>query len=130
MSIRLPPLPEASHTTPVKFGCDGVWYTSDQMREYAADEITSLRTERDQLRQYLDAAQRRGEELRAQVAALEVEVREISGGAGVYMSLLMDCIAVLHTIDPDDSDEAEKLRDLLDAIDRALEPTRHKGALL
>ena len=68
--------------------------------------------------------------LRAQVAALEVEVREISGGAGVYMSLLVDCIAVLHTIDPDDSDEAEKLRDLLDAIDRALEPTRHKGALL
>jgi hypothetical protein len=38
-----------------------------------ADEITSLRAERDQLRKYLDAAQRRGEELRAQVAALEVD---------------------------------------------------------
>ena len=107
------------------------WAIEDRVvLKEAADEITRLRAERDQLRQYLDAAQRRGEELRAQVAALEVEVREISGGAGVYMSLLVDCIAVLHTIDPDDSDEAEKLRDLLDAIDRALEPTRHKGALL
>jgi predicted nucleic acid-binding Zn-ribbon protein len=49
----------------------------------AADEITNLRAERDQLRQYLDAAQRRGEELRAQVAALEVllddAIEEIEG---------------------------------------------------
>jgi hypothetical protein len=41
-----------------------------------------------------------------------------------------DCAAVLRTIDPDDSDEAEKLADLLGAIDGAIEPSRHKGALL
>lgn len=68
--------------------------------------------------------------LRAEVAGLREEVKEISGGAGVYMGLLVDCIAVLHTIEPESDYEAEKLRDLLDAIDRALEPTRHKGALL
>lgn len=41
-----------------------------------------------------------------------------------------DCAAVLRTIDPDDSDEAEKLADLLGAIDRAQAPSRHQGALL
>lgn len=50
------------------------WAIEDRVvLKEAADEITSLRTERDQLRQYLDAAQCRGEELRAQVAALEVD---------------------------------------------------------
>lgn len=65
-----------------------------------------------------------------EIEGLREEVKEISGGAGVYMGLLVDCIAVLHTIEPESDYEAEKLRDLLDAIDRALEPTRHKGALL
>jgi len=121
------PLPEPAKPLPME---KKIWYSAGQLHAHAAAVSADKDEEIAQLRQYLDAAQRRGEELRAQVAALEVEVREISGGAGVYMSLLMDCIAVLHTIDPDDSDEAEKLRDLLDAIDRALEPTRHKGALL
>ena len=35
-----------------------------------------------------------------------------------------------RTIDGEDTDEAEKLRDLLSAIDRAQAPHRHKGALL
>ncbi len=48
----------------------------------------------------------------------------------VLLGLLTDCAAVLRTIDPDDSDEAERLADLLDAIDRAQAPSRHQGALL
>lgn len=43
-------------------------------------EITRLRTERDQLRQYLDAAQRRGEELREQLALAEsVRAAQVAG---------------------------------------------------
>jgi hypothetical protein len=52
------------------------------------------------------------------------------GERGVLMGLLTDCAAVLRTIDPDDSDEAERLTDLLGAIDRAQAPSRHQGALL
>lgn len=48
----------------------------------------------------------------------------------VLLGLLTGCAAVLRTIDPDDSDEAEKLADLLAAIDRAQAPSRHQGALL
>lgn len=56
--------------------------------------------------------------------------RRIDGENAVLLGLLTDCAAVLRTIDPDDSDEAEKLADLLGAIDRAQAPSRHKGALL
>jgi hypothetical protein len=54
------PLPEASHTTPVKFGCDGLWYRSDQMHTHAAavsaqdnaallDQIQSLKDDNQKL---------------------------------------------------------------------------------
>ena len=46
------------------------------------------------------------------------------------LGLLTDCAAIIKTIEGEDSDEAEKLNDLLSAIDRALDPSRHKGALL
>jgi hypothetical protein len=56
--------------------------------------------------------------------------RRIEGENAVLLGLLTDCAAILRTIDPDDSDEAEKLAGLLGAIDRAQAPTRHQGALL
>lgn len=57
-------------------------------------------------------------------------VHALSGVNAVLLGLLTDCAAVLRTIEADDDTEAEKLRDLLDAIDRAQAPHRHKGALL
>ena len=53
------------------------------------------------------------------------DILELDGERGVLLGLLTDCAAVLRTIDPDDSDEAEKLADLLGAIDRAQAPSRH-----
>lgn len=61
---------------------------------------------------------------------VEAVGRRIDAEHAVLLCLLTDCAAVLRTIDPDDSDEAEKLADLLSAIDRAIEPSRHQGALL
>lgn len=58
------------------------------------------------------------------------DILELDGERAVLLGLLTDCAAVLRTIDPDDSDEAEKLADLLGAIDSAQAPSRHKGALL
>lgn len=58
------------------------------------------------------------------------DILELDGERGGLLGLLIDCAAVLRTIDPDDSDEAEKLADLLGAIDRAQAPSRHQGALL
>ena len=56
--------------------------------------------------------------------------RRIDGERAVLLGLLADCAAVLRTVDPDDSDEAEKLADLLGAIDRAQAQSRRQGALL
>lgn len=53
--------------------------------------------------------------------------RELHTG---ILGLLTDCAAIIKTIEGEDSDEAEKLNDLLSAIDRAIDPSRHKGALL
>ena len=61
---------------------------------------------------------------------VEAVGRRIDGERAVLLGLLTDCAAVLRTIDPDDSDEAEKLAELLAAIDRAQAPSRHQGALL
>lgn len=72
---------------------------------------------------YLDAV------LKHYVAAV-TELVDQKGERAVLLGLLTDCAAVLRTIDPDDSDEAENLADLLGAIDGAIEPSRHKGALL
>jgi hypothetical protein len=58
------------------------------------------------------------------------EIERLRGENAVLLGLLTDCAAVVRTIDADDSDEAEKLDELLGAIDRAQEPHRHKGALL
>lgn len=52
------------------------------------------------------------------------------GDAGVLLGLLTDCAAVLRTIDPEDSDEDGKLRDILDAIDKAQSLHRYYGALI
>ena len=57
-------------------------------------------------------------------------IEELRGENAVLLGLLTDCAAVLRTIDPDDSDEADKLADLLGAIDRVQAPSRHQGALL
>lgn len=54
----------------------------------------------------------------------------LAGENAVLLGLLTDCAAIIKTIAGEDSDEAEKLNDLLSAIDRALDPSRHKGALL
>jgi len=56
--------------------------------------------------------------------------RRIDGERAVLLGLLTDCAAVLRTIDPEDTDEALKLGDLLRAIDRAQAPSRHQGSLL
>ena len=54
----------------------------------------------------------------------------LAGENAVLLGLLTDCAAVIKTIEGEDSNVAEKLADLLGAIDRAIEPTRHKGKLL
>ncbi len=58
------------------------------------------------------------------------EIERLRGEIAVLLGLLTDCAAVLRTIDGEDTDEAEKLRDSLSAIDRAQAPHRHEGALL
>lgn len=63
-------------------------------------------------------------------ADARADLLHMDGERAVLLGLLTDCAAVLRTIDPDDSDEAGKLTDLLAAIDRAQAPDRHQGALL
>jgi hypothetical protein len=73
-------------------------------------------------------AQRISKALTDAATALEAMVTssaDMKGENVVLLGLLTDCAAVLRTIDPDDSDEAEKLAELLGAIDRAQAPTRH-----
>ena len=48
----------------------------------------------------------------------------------VLLDLLGECYNVISTIEPEDGDEAEQLRAVLDAIDRVQSPSRHQGALL
>lgn len=31
------PLPEPDHTTPIKFGCDGLWFSVAKLRAYGDD---------------------------------------------------------------------------------------------
>ena len=45
------------------------------------------------------------------------EIERLRGENAMLLGLLMDCNAVLRTIEADDSDEAEKLADLRSAID-------------
>lgn len=68
--------------------------------------------------------------LQEQIATDTAEIHTLRGESAVLLGLLTDCASVLRTIDPDNSDEAERLADLLRHIDRAQSPSRHKGALL
>lgn len=43
--------------------------------------------------------------------------------------LLADCMSVLRSIEPDDTDEAERLENLCAAVALDLQP-KHEGALL
>ena len=52
------------------------------------------------------------------------------GERAVLAGLLRDCDAVLATIEADDSDEAEKVRDLRMALAYALDPYKREGTLL
>lgn len=48
-------------------------------------------------------------------------IEQLRGENAVLVSLLRDCDAVLETIVPDDSDEAERLGDLREAVAVAVE---------
>lgn len=65
MSIPLPPLPEPDSRWHPSWGIPST-YSADQMHAHAAAVSADKDTEIAQLREYLDAAQRRGEELRAE----------------------------------------------------------------
>lgn len=72
--------------------------------------------------------------LRAEVEALraalaDAEIADLRGQAVVLRRLLADALAVLRTIDADDSDEAERLESLCAAVALAIQPKR-EGALL
>jgi hypothetical protein len=56
------------------------------------------------------------------------EIERLRGENAVLLGLLADCAAVIRTIEGEDSDEAEKLRDLLTAIDKAQDP--HRATLM
>lgn len=58
------------------------------------------------------------------------EIERLRGENAVLLGLLADCAGVILSIEPEDGDEAEHLREILTAIDRAQEPERHNGALL
>lgn len=57
------------------------------------------------------------------------EIAELRGQAVVLRRLLADALAVLRTIEPDDTDEAERLESLCAAVALALQPKR-EGTLL
>ena len=48
-------------------------------------------------------------------------IEQLRGENAVLVSLLRDCDAVLATIVPDDSDEADRLGDLREAVAAAVE---------
>jgi hypothetical protein len=64
------------------------------------------------------------------IAAAMATQNLIAGEKAVLLGLLTDCAAVIKTIEGEDDWVHEKLNSLLAAIDRAVEPSRHKGALL
>lgn len=57
-------------------------------------------------------------------------LRDLSGENAVLTGLLRDCDAVLATIEADDGDEAEGVRELRTALAYALDPYKRKGTLL
>src|SRR5574343_778458 len=68
-----------------------------------------------------------GDEARLDEA--DAEIAELRGQAVVLRRLLADALAVLRTIDADDTDEAEGLESLCAAVALALQPKR-EGTLL
>lgn len=69
----------------------------------------------------------RGDDARLDEA--DAEIAELRGKAVVLRRLLTDALAVLRTIEPDDTDEAERLESLCSAVAMALQPKR-EGTLL
>jgi hypothetical protein len=59
----------------------------------------------------------------------DAEIAELRGQAVVLRRLLADALAVLRTIEPDDTDEAERLERLCAAVALTLQPKR-EGTLL
>lgn len=62
--------------------------------------------------------------------AVVTECADQKGERAVLAGLLRDCDAVLATIEADDGDEAEKVRDLRTALAYALDPYKREGTLL
>ena len=62
--------------------------------------------------------------------AVVTECVDQKGERAVLAGLLRDCDAVLATIEADDGDEAEKVRDLRMALAYALDPYKREGTLL
>ncbi|MBA3588319.1 hypothetical protein [Methylibium sp.] len=60
----------------------------------------------------------------------ERDEQELRGENAVLAGLLRDCDAVMETIEPDDSEEGEKLSDLRMALAYALDPYKREGTLL
>lgn len=60
----------------------------------------------------------------------EPTIEELRGENAVLAGLLRDCDEVLATIEADDSDESEKVRDLRMALAYALDPYKREGTLL
>lgn len=69
----------------------------------------------------------RGDDARLDEA--DAEIADLRGQAVVLRRLLADALAVLRTIEPDDTDEAERLESLCAAVALAIQPKR-EGALL
>lgn len=60
----------------------------------------------------------RGDDARLDEA--DAEIAELRGQAVVLRSLLADSLAVMLTIEPEDTDDAERLESLCDAVALAL----------
>ena len=69
----------------------------------------------------------RGDDVRLDEA--DAEIADLRGQAVVLRRLLAEALAVLRTIEPDDTDEAERLESLCAAMALALQPKR-EGTLL
>ena len=58
------------------------------------------------------------------------DILELASTNAVLINLLHECQMVLKTIEPERSDERVNFDLLLGAIDRAIDPSRHRGSLL
>lgn len=58
------------------------------------------------------------------------EVEQLRGENSVLASILRGALAVIHTIEPENDDEAERLFDLRVAMTKAVSPYKRDGTLL